>query len=98
MNFNLLGADCQVIRCDLGCRIMLEISGLSDRFTVRRLTEADAGAVLALCRENGQFYQYCKARPTLAQVLSDMRVAPPGVDRSCKHYVGFYEGPELVSR
>ncbi|MBR2696976.1 MAG: GNAT family N-acetyltransferase [Clostridia bacterium] len=76
---------------------MLEISGLSDRFTVRRLTEADAGAVLALCRENGQFYQYCKARPTLAQVLSDMRVAPPGVDRSCKHYVGFYEGPELVA-
>ena len=59
---------------------MLEISKLSDRFMVRGLTEADA--VLALCRENGQFYRYCKARPTMAQVLSDMRVAPPGVDRS----------------
>ena len=76
---------------------MMEISRLSDRFTVRRLTEADAGAVLALCRENGQFYRYCKARPILAQVLSDMRVAPPGVDRSRKHYVGFYDGPELVA-
>ena len=76
---------------------MMEISRLSDRFTVRRLTEADAGAVLALRRENGESQRYCKARLTLAQVPSDMRVAPPGVDRSRKHYVGFYEGPELVA-
>ena len=76
---------------------MIEPSGLSARDAVRRLTESDAGAVLAICRENPQFYQYCQARPTREQVLSDMRITPPGIDASRKYFVGFYEGRTLVA-
>ena len=54
------------------------------------MDEADAGGILALCRENPQFYLYCRAKPTMEQVLYDLRALPPGVDPADKHYAGFY--------
>ena len=76
---------------------MIEVAKLSDHYDVRALRESDADAVLALCQGNPLFYQYCEAAPTQAQVLSDMRIAPPGISRSHKHFVGYYEGPTLVA-
>lgn len=76
---------------------MIEVSKLSSRYTVRVLTEADAGEVIALCLGNPQYYEYAEARPKLEQVVADMRVTPPGVDASRKYYVGFYEGDALVA-
>ncbi len=76
---------------------MIEVAKLSDCCFVRRLTEDDAGEVLAICRDNPQFYRYCEAEPTINQVLNDMTVTPPGVDRSRKFFVGFYDESELVA-
>ena len=76
---------------------MIDITRLSRQYTVRELGEADADAILRLCRANAQYYEYCRAEPTMEQVLSDLHVAPPGVDRSDKHYVGFYDGDMLVA-
>lgn len=76
---------------------MIEVSKLSSRYTVRVLTEADAGEVIALCLGNPQYYEYAEARPTREQVVADMRVTPPGVDSSRKYYVGFGQAGELVA-
>ena len=76
---------------------MIEVSKLSSRYTVRVLTEADAGEALAVCLGNPQYYEYAEARPTREQVVADMRVTPPGVDASRKYCVGFYEGGALVA-
>jgi len=76
---------------------MLDIAAFSRRYAVRRMTDADAGALLDFCRQNTQFYEYCGARPTKARVLDDLHVAPPGKDASSKYYVGFYDGATLVA-
>ena len=76
---------------------MINIVRLSDRYDVHALGEADADEVLALCRENEQFYQYCEAEPTRAQITSDMSITPPKKDRSSKYYVGFYRGDTLMA-
>lgn len=76
---------------------MLEIKSLSSRFDVRELTEADADEVLGLYLENPQYFLYSEAEATREQVLSDMQVAPPGIDASHKHFVGFFEGPKLIA-
>ena len=37
----------------------MDITALSARYRVRRLTPDDAPLVYALCRENALYYQYC---------------------------------------
>ena len=76
---------------------MIDVTKFSSRYAVRALTEADAGEVLAVCLGNPQYYEYAEARPTPEQVADDMRITPPGVDRSRKYFVGFFEGDALVA-
>ena len=76
---------------------MLDVSEFSKRYAVRRLTPADADAVLALCRENTQYYAYCGAQPSREQILGDMRITPPGIDPARKYYVGIYQGDVLLA-
>ena len=76
---------------------MWDVTKFSRRFEVRALTDDDADAVLALCRENPQFYKYCDAEPSREQVLRDMHDTPPDTDRSRKYYVGFYEDGTLAA-
>lgn len=76
---------------------MIDISGLSSRYGVRRLDESDAEGILALCRENPQFYRYSAAEATLERVLDDLRIAPPGIAPPDKYFVGFYQGNALIA-
>jgi len=76
---------------------MLDIARLSRRYAVRRMSDSDADAILGLCLQNTQYYEYCGAQPTRKQVLNDLRVTPPGKDASSKYYVGFYDGDRLVA-
>ena len=76
---------------------MINISGLSSRYAVRRLEARDVDAVVSLCRENTQFYLYCDAEPSAEQVLEDMSVTPPGVDPSDKYYTGFFLDDILIA-
>lgn len=72
-------------------------TGLSDCFLVRRMDASDAGAILALCLENTQYYEYCGKQPSRALVLHDLAVTPPGIGPSSKYYVGFFDGEELIA-
>ena len=76
---------------------MIDVSKLSDQYAVRPLGNSDVNEILGLCRENTQFYRYSEAEPTREQIISDMRVTPPGVDASRKHYIGFYQDAELIA-
>ena len=76
---------------------MLDITKLSSRYRVRRMSDADAEEILAFCRENTLFYEYCQAQPTGEQVLRDLRVTPPGVGPSAKYYLGFFDGDMLAA-
>lgn len=76
---------------------MIDISRLSRQFKVRELIEDDIDAILKVYKENDLFFQYCKASPTKAQVLDDMLLTPPGMNRSSKYYVGFYSDNELIA-
>ena len=76
---------------------MIDIARLSSQYEVRALGEADAEEILRLCRANTLFYDYCEARPTREQILNDLRVTPPGKDRSDKYYLGFYRDGTLMA-
>lgn len=76
---------------------MFDISKLSRRYKVRLMRDADADAILDLCLQNPQFYQYYGRQPSRALVLNDLHIAPPGMDASSKYYVGFYERETLVA-
>ena len=67
---------------------MIEVSRLSKKYKVRELIEDDIDSILKIYKENDLFFQYCKASPTKAQVLDDMLLTPPGMNRSSKYYVG----------
>lgn len=76
---------------------MLDIARFSRRYDVRLLHDPDADAILALCLQNTQFYQYCGKQPSKELILHDLHITPPGIERSQKYYVGFYDGAVLVA-
>lgn len=76
---------------------MINVSSLSREFSVRRLTESDAEAILNLCQENTLYYQYCKAKPTKEQILNDLHITPPGIGEDRKYYAGFFRNHELIA-
>ena len=76
---------------------MLDISKLSGRYSVRFMRDADADDILAFCRQNTQFYQYCGRETSRELILRDLHITPPGTDLSSKYYVGFYDGAVLAA-
>lgn len=76
---------------------MIDIATLSARYRVRRMNDADADAILALCLENAQYYRYCGRQPSRELVLNDLHMTPPDTPPSDKYYVGFYDGDALTA-
>ena len=76
---------------------MLDIAKLSPQYEVRRMGDADADDILALCRQNTQYYRYCGRQPSRELVLQDLHITPPGIGTSDKYYVGFYDKLALVA-
>ena len=70
---------------------------LSQRYTVRRLTPADAEAVLALAAQNEIFYRYHPPLPTVQSITEDMTALPRGTTMQDKYFVGFFAGDCLVA-
>ena len=78
-------------------KAMLDITRLSSRYAVRFMQDSDAEEILDFCRQNTQYYRYCGKQPSKELVLQDLRVTPPGIERSAKYYVGFYDHAVLVA-
>ena len=74
----------------------LDITKFSD-YIVKTLSEDNIEDIFNLCQSNKLFYQYCEAKPTREQIISDLNITPPGKDKSDKYYVGFYSDDELIA-
>ena len=55
----------------------MDLQQLSASYAVRRLTEADIPAVLALQSANPQFYRYHPPLPSEASIREDLSALPP---------------------
>ena len=75
----------------------MDVQGLSNQYTVRRLTSADAEAVLALAVQNEIFYRYHPPLPTVQSITEDMAALLRGTTMRDKHFVGFFEDGHLVA-
>jgi RimJ/RimL family protein N-acetyltransferase len=76
---------------------MIDLTKLSRRCRVRVLRDADADAILALCRANTQYYAYCGRQTSREEILRDLHITPPGKTLADKYYVGFFDGDILVA-
>lgn len=76
---------------------MIDERKLSKRFSVRRLSEGDVGAIHELCRSNPLYYEYHPPMVTAASILEDMVVLPPNKTLSDKYFVGFWDGKALAA-
>lgn len=61
------------------------------------LTEQDIPLIYAICLGNQQYYKYCMKQPSVELIKSDLIITPPGIERSKKYYVGFFEKETLVA-
>ena len=75
----------------------LDISALSDRFTVRRLTKCDVPAMLALTESNPVYYRYRSPAPSAEDMREGLTALPPGKTAADKYYVGFFNGETLAA-
>lgn len=75
----------------------MDLQQLSASYAVRRLTEADIPAVLALQSANPQFYRYHPPLPSEASIREDLSALPPGKTAADKYYAGFFSGEQLIA-
>lgn len=77
--------------------IKLDITLLSDRYHVRRMTEDDIAEIYALCSKNAMYYQYCPPFVTEESIADDMKALPPNKEYSDKYYLGYYDAEKLIA-
>ena len=75
----------------------LDITLLSGRFSVRRLTAADAAAMLALAEKNTVYYRYHRPGASLEDMREGLTALPDGKTAADKYYVGFFDGETLAA-
>lgn len=66
-------------------------------YTPRQLTDADLPSLLALCESNPQYYRHLHEIPTRRSLAGSMSELPPHCGPNQKHFVGFFQGDELVA-
>ena len=61
------------------------------------LTEEDIPLIYRLCASNPQYYRYCPPAPTAEGIREDLTALPPGVEPSCKYFVGLRQDGVLAA-
>lgn len=75
----------------------MNIEKLSSKYQVRHLEKCDAQTVLDLYESNPLYFEHCPPPPTIQSVEYDMRALPDGKSIADKHFVGFFDGNNLVA-
>lgn len=86
----------RIFRFDIRHR-NLKVSELSGLYKIRSLTENDVETVYALCRENVLYYRYFPPFVTPDTIRQDMQMLPPGKLMKDKHYLGYFDGGDLIA-
>ncbi len=75
----------------------MDISKLSTKYRVCRLSETDINSVLELCLGNPLFYKHCPPIATKESIAKDMVALPPRATYDDKYYLGMYDGAKLIA-
>jgi RimJ/RimL family protein N-acetyltransferase len=75
----------------------LNIELLSEKYLVRRITEADVSEVVALCKGNPLYYEHCPPFVTQESVNRDRVALPVGKTKEDKYYLGFFKDESLIA-
>ena len=75
----------------------MDINKLSASFKVKKLTEENLDEMLALCKQNKIFYDYCPPAPTKENLREDLLALPPNKTLDDKFFIGFYQEGTLVA-
>ena len=75
----------------------MNITSLSNTFSVRRLDGNDIDLIYSLCADNSIFYHYHPPFVTRESILQDMKALPPCKDEHDKFYVGFFDEGRLAA-
>lgn len=75
----------------------LDISTLSTDYEVKKITEGDISDVYHLCLGNRRYYRHLGIKPTMRNLTSVISEVPEGSAPEHKHFVGFYDGRDLVA-
>ena len=75
----------------------MDISLLSSRYCVKRLTREDVPRIYALSCGNTLFYKHHPPFVTEDSIRADMVALPPRKTMEDKYYLGFYEGDGLIA-
>ncbi|HFU4059861.1 TPA: GNAT family N-acetyltransferase [Streptococcus suis] len=75
----------------------MKISQFSNRYQVRKLTDADLEQVLALYQTNPLYFEHFPPRPSLESLANDLIDCPPGKELSDKYFLGFWDKERLVA-
>ena len=75
----------------------MELSLLSRDCTLRRLSQEDIPALLALCSGNPQYYRYHPPLPTAEGIREDLSALPLGKGPEDKYYFGFFRQGRLCA-
>lgn len=65
-------------------------------YNVKKLDMQECESILALYRSNPQYFEYCPPKPTIDTVKDDLSALPDNVDIKDKHFLGFYDGDQLI--
>ena len=75
----------------------MNIELLSTKYLVRRITEADVTEVVALCRSNPLYYEYCPPFVSPESINRDRVALPVGKTKEDKYYFGFFKDEALIA-
>lgn len=75
----------------------INVAALSANYTVRTLTDADVPSILALCRQNPLYYEFCPPFVTEQSIREDMKALPRGKRLEDKYYVGYFQDERLIA-
>ena len=75
----------------------MRLSGLSKDYQMRRLTEQDIPAILALCKENELYFRFFPPPATEGSIRADMAALPRGKTAEDKYYLGYFLEKKLIA-
>ena len=82
---------------ELGGKPSLDVNALSTSHDVRTITPAEISDVYGLCKSNQKYYTRLHDAPTVESLTRIISCVPEGAAGNDKHFVGFYDGEQLVA-
>ena len=66
-------------------------------YDVKELTENDLEDIYNLCKDNKEYYEYIRVKPTLENVKEILNEIPPSSSKENKNCIGLYSFNKLIA-